>query len=97
MSIWANLFAKKTKSDVELRRNEVDGEYLGFTIHATPIKNGGQYQTCGVISKNIAGELVEHRFIRVDRFSSLDDARQMILIKARQIIDEQGDKLFTDQ
>ena len=70
-------------------------EYEGFAIAATPYKEGGQYQLCGVISKTIDGERREHRFIRADRFASLDDAVQMTLMKARQIIDQQGERIFT--
>ena len=36
----------------------------------------------------------EHRFIRADRYPSLDVATEIALSKARQIIDEQGDGLF---
>lgn len=70
-------------------------DYEGFAITATPYKEGGQFQLCGVISKMIDGEMREHRFIRADRFAALDDAAQMTLMKARQIIDQQGERIFT--
>lgn len=69
-------------------------EHKGFRILATPFKQDGQYQCCGVISKEIDGILKEHRFIRADRFSSQDDAVAVILNKGRQIVDEQGERLF---
>jgi hypothetical protein len=70
-------------------------EHKGFTIAATPYKSdGGQYQTCGVISKEIDGTLKEHRFVRADRFAGLDDAVDVSLSKGRQIIDEQGERIF---
>jgi hypothetical protein len=70
-------------------------EYKGFAIAATPYKaEGGQYQTCGVVSKEIDGTLKEHRFIRADRFSSLDDAVEVSLSKGRQLVDQLGDRLF---
>ncbi len=71
-----------------------EAEHRGFTIKATPFKQDGQYQTCGVISKEIDGEVKEHRFIRADRFAGLDDVVQLSLSKGRQIIDEQGERLF---
>lgn len=71
-----------------------EAEHRGFAIKATPFKSDGQYQTCGVISKEINGEVKEHRFIRADRFSGLDDVVQLTLSKGRQIIDEQGERLF---
>ena len=70
-------------------------EHKGFTIAATPYKNDGQYQTCGVVSKEIDGVLKEHRFVRADRFASLDDAVDVSLRKGQQIIDEQGERIFT--
>lgn len=69
-------------------------EHKGFTIAATPYKNDGQYQTCGVVSKEIDGVLKEHRFVRADRFASLDDAVEVSLRKGQQIVDEQGERIF---
>jgi hypothetical protein len=69
-------------------------DYKGFTIEAAPYLEGGQYQLAGVIKKEIDGALREHRFVRADRFSSMDDAAQFTLVKGRQIIDQQGEKLF---
>jgi hypothetical protein len=93
MSFWKKLFGgggsaapAEISSDPE--------EYNGFTIRATPFSEGGQYQTCGVITKSIDGEVKEHRFIRADRFPSKDDAIDVSLRKARQIIDQQGDQIF---
>jgi hypothetical protein len=69
-------------------------EHNGFTISATPFKAEGQYQTCGVVSKEIGGMMKEHRFIRADRFSGLDDAVDISIRKGIQLIDEQGERLF---
>ncbi len=49
---------------------------------------------CGVIEKEIGGELKSHRFVRADRFGGKDEAVQFTLVKARQIIDQTGDRLF---
>jgi len=65
-------------------------EYQGFTIRAEPYKEAGQYQTAGVITKEVDGVTKEHRFIRADRYASLDDALAFTLAKGRQIIDEHG-------
>jgi hypothetical protein len=71
-----------------------EAEHKGFMIKATPFKEGGQFQTCGVISKEIGGVLKEQRFIRADRFASLEDAANHAIVKGRQVIDEQGEQLF---
>ncbi|MDQ6436458.1 HlyU family transcriptional regulator [Mesorhizobium sp. LHD-90] len=67
----------------------------GFTIRATPYKAEGQFQTCGVITKEIDGVVKEHRFVRADRFSSQDEAADMALKKGQQIVNEQGDRMFS--
>jgi hypothetical protein len=70
-------------------------EHKGFLVSATPYKADGQYQTCGIVSKEIGGVLKEHKFIRADRFASLDDAVEVSLKKGLQLVDEQGDKVFS--
>ena len=69
-------------------------EHKGFTIEARPYKEGGQFQLAGVISKEIDGVRKEHKYVRADRFTSLDEAAEIALVKGRQIIDEQGERLF---
>ncbi len=69
-------------------------EHNGFTIHATPFQEGGQWQLCGVIEKEVDGEVKTHRFIRADRFPDKNEAAAFILAKGRQIIDERGVALF---
>ena len=69
-------------------------EHKGFTIEAMPYKEGGQFQLAGVISKEIDGVRKEHRYVRADRFTSIDEAAEIALVKGRQIIDEQGENIF---
>lgn len=68
--------------------------YEGFTISATPYQEGGQWQMCGVIEKEVGGETKSHRFVRADRFAGREEAAQFTLAKARQIVDQMGDKVF---
>lgn len=69
-------------------------EHNGFTIRAEPYEEQGQFQTAGVITKEVDGVAKEHRFVRADRHSSRDAAVEFSFIKGRQIVDEQGDRLF---
>lgn len=69
-------------------------DYNGFQILPMPERRDGGWNTGGIISKVIDGEPKEHRFIRVDTHSSVDDAVSFSVTKAQQIIDEQGDNLF---
>ena len=69
-------------------------EYEGFLITADPQKDNGQYRLSGTIAKEIDGERKEHRLIRADLFQSADEAAEATLHKAKQVIDEQGERLF---
>lgn len=69
-------------------------EHKGFTITAAPFRNEGQFQTAGTVTKEIDGEAREHRFIRADRHATMEDAVQFSLMKGRQIVDEQGERMF---
>jgi hypothetical protein len=71
-----------------------EAEHKGFIIRATPYKDGGQYQTAGTISKEVDGQMKEYKFVRADRFSTLDEAADLSLSKGRQIVDEQGERMF---
>jgi hypothetical protein len=95
MSFLKSLFGGRDKPRGEPSPAVVkEMEHKGFTVQATPYKDGGQYQTCGVVSKVIDGVYKEHKFIRADRFASLDEAVDCSLSKGRQMIDEQGERLF---
>ncbi|MDP3899052.1 MAG: HlyU family transcriptional regulator [Mesorhizobium sp.] len=69
-------------------------DYNGFTIKATPFQENGQWLTCGVVSKEIDGAVKEHRFIRADRFPSLEGAVEHSFVKGRQLVDQQGERMF---
>jgi hypothetical protein len=69
-------------------------EHKGFIVRATPYADGGQFQTCGVVAKEIGGEMKEYRFIRADRFASREEAEAFALRKGCQIVDEQGERIF---
>ena len=70
-------------------------EYKGFTIRATPMSAGSEYQLAGVIEKTINGEARSYKFVRADRMSSRDEAVSFALAKGRQIVDEQGERVFS--
>ena len=70
-------------------------EYNGFVIAATPYKEGGQWQTCGTVTKTVNGEVKEHRFIRADRFSDEEAAADHAILKGQQIVDQLGERVFS--
>jgi hypothetical protein len=69
-------------------------EYNGYRIRAAPYRRIGQYQTCGVVAKDIGGEIKEHRFIRAEMHPTREAAISFSIAKAKQLIDEQGERLF---
>jgi hypothetical protein len=69
-------------------------EYKGFRIRSAPYPAKGQFQTAGVIEKDFETGTKEHRFVRAETHSSKDDAAAFALAKGKQIIDEQGDRIF---
>lgn len=71
-----------------------EAEHKGFIIRATPYKEGGQFQTAGTIAKEVDGQMKEYKFVRADRFSTLEEAADLSLSKGRQIVDEQGERMF---
>ncbi len=94
MSFWKRLFGGSGSAAGESSGPAKSIEHKGFTIHAEPYKSEGQYQTAGRIQKDVDGLAKEHRFIRADRFASFDEAVEFALLKGRQIVDEQGERIF---
>ena len=94
MSFLKRLFGGGSSGEASSAKPAKEIEHKGFTIAATPYKNDGQYQTCGVVSKEIGGVMKEHRFVRADRFAALDDAVDVSIRKGQQIVDEQGERIF---
>jgi hypothetical protein len=71
-------------------------DYKGFTIVPTPRKAPGGWTTEGVISKELGEDTRSERFIRADMLMSEDEAADYSVMKAKKIIDEQGERLFKD-
>ena len=71
-------------------------EHEGFAIRPDPKREGSQWRMGGVISKEFEGVVKEHAFVRADTFGAKHDADTFSIVKAKQIIDEQGDDLFGD-
>ena len=87
-AIWRRFFGGSAAPAVE----PID--YHGYRIRPTPYPSKGQYQTCGIIEKEIAGERKEHRFVRAETHPGQDAAIAFSIAKAKQLIDEQGEGIF---
>ncbi len=90
-------FIAPKKKKATPRESERALDYQGYTIRPTPNREGSQWFTEGVITKEFADGVKERRFIRADMHSSKENADAFAISKAKQIIDEQGDRLFDEE
>ena len=94
MSFWKKLFGTSSAENGAPAKAARDEQHSGYRIEAVPYAEAGQFQVAGIISKEIDGSVKQHRFVRADRFSTIDEAADFSVMKARQIIDQQGDRIF---
>jgi len=92
VGLFSKLFGS---SNVSSDREQVKPvEYEGFFIYQEAQTESGQYRIAGRITKEINGELCEHKFIRSDVVSSRQDADDLMLSKAKLFIDQMRDDIF---
>ncbi len=89
-----NLFAGGPSAPAE---SDEGVEYKGYLIRPAPYPDRGGYQTAGVIEREIDGRLCSHRFVRAEVHPAREDAAAFALSKGRQIVDEQGDRIFEER
>jgi hypothetical protein len=70
-------------------------EYKGYRITPAPYRSDSAYQTAGTIEKDGPEGVRTHRFVRADTHPSREDAIAFAISKAKQIIDLQGDRIFS--
>ena len=93
MSFLKRLFGGGS-SEPKAAKVAAEETYKEFRIAATPMPEGGQYRLAANVSKSVDGEERTHRLIRADLFQSEDEAATFAIRKAKQMIDEQGERLF---
>ena len=91
MPFWSRFFGGKPAKEPASVPAE---EHKGFRITPNPIREGSHYRIAARIEKEVAGVLRVHDLVRADTVATLDEARALSLAKARQVIDEQGERLF---
>jgi hypothetical protein len=98
MSFWKSLFGGGGGgTDKAMEPAPVAEEsYKGFTVKALIMQVGGEYQLAGQIEKDVGGEVKTYKFIRADKMSSREDVVSLSLAKGRQIVDEQGERMFSE-
>lgn len=83
-------------SDAEPAATEADAvDHKGFRIVPAPRGRGGQWNVAGAITLHgeDGGER-RYSFIRADSSQSWDDAVELTVSKARQMIDIEGERIF---
>lgn len=89
MSLFSRLFgggAAKAEPSAE--------EYEGYRIFPDPIREAGGFRVAARIEKDLDGQTRSHRMVRADTIQDPDEAKAFSLRKAKQVIDEQGDRIF---
>lgn len=66
----------------------------GFRIFPTPIPEGSRFRLSARIEKKVGGETKSHTVIRADVLDDRETAERVAIDKAKQVIEEQGDRLF---
>ncbi|MEX0318723.1 MAG: HlyU family transcriptional regulator [Ruegeria sp.] len=88
MSLFSKLFGGGEKSDPE------PVAYKGFDIFPDLMAEGGKYRLSARIEKTVDGDRKTYAVIRADVFDSRDQAESFSIAKAKQVIDEQGERIF---
>lgn len=96
-NLFKTLFGgdSKPSEPKELKCDAFD--YNGFKIEPAPIVEDGKYRTAGYISGELDGEIKRIQFIRADQNGDQQLAIDHSTSKAKQIIDELGQKLLLRQ
>ena len=65
-----------------------------FRIFPQPIKEGGVFRIAARVEKDFGVEIKTHTLIRADTRTSMDEATEASITKAKQAIDQLGDTIF---
>lgn len=69
-------------------------EYKTFRITPAPLREGDSFRISALIEAEVEGQTKSHTLVRADVIRDRDDAVEASIRKARQMIDEQGVRLF---
>ena len=89
MSIFSRLFGGKSQPP-----GSEPFIYKGFAIVSEPIGEGPRYRVAAQVEKEVGREKRVHMMIRADVLEDRDGAVEVSTAKSKQMIDEQGERLF---
>ena len=90
MSLFSRLFGGGGGAKAETQAEE----YNGYRIFPEPIRESGGHRLCARIEKDVEGQTLTHKMVRADTIQDPEEAKAFSLRKAKQVIDEQGDRIF---
>jgi hypothetical protein len=91
MSILSRLFGRRGGGTADAPEPERHGDYA---IYPEPIAEKEGFRVAARIELEIDGETKSHRMIRADICTTREAAVSLTLVKARQLIDQQGPRIF---
>ncbi len=95
-SFFSKLFGGSSSKSASGPKRSDPVSYNDLTIQAAPEEAGDQWRLAGFIIKQADDGPLERKFLRADTFPSRDEAIEYAVRKGKQIIDEQGARLFAD-
>lgn len=87
MSLFSKLFSRRETPETAPQSED----FQGFTISPSPERIGGNWRIGATIEK----EGKTHHLIRADQLSDREDCNRASVAKAKQLIQEQGDRIFS--
>jgi hypothetical protein len=93
MGLFRNLLGRGAAADAPARA-ETATEYNGYLIRPALRRQGSGWLIAGSITKAFSDGVREHHFIRADTYMDHAEGVLFCIQKAKQIIDEQGDRIF---
>lgn len=95
-SFFSKLFGGGTGNKTVSPEKSDPVSYEGLILQAAPQAEGNQWRLAGVIIHESETGPLERQFVRADLFTSRNEAEEFSIRKGKQIIDEQGKRLFAD-
>ena len=86
-----SLFSKLFGGGKAAKEPEV---YKDFRIFPEPQSSSGGFRIAARIEKEVGGETKVHQLLRADTVQSAEEAEAFSIRKAKQLIDEQGERIF---
>lgn len=93
MSIFSKLFGGGGGGDTP-KASVTPETYQDYRIFVEPMSDQGGYRIAATIEKDFGEDTKSHRMVRADTCQSMDEAQRITLVKAKMLIDQEGDDIF---